>query len=60
MLESKKDKWNSYKKECIERMDELGEVFSGTKPLTRVEKNGKTTCSTRVLFYWNLAYKSIY
>ena len=22
-------------------MDELSEVFSGTKPLTRVEKNGK-------------------
>eukprot|EP00111_Clytia_hemisphaerica_P004569 TCONS_00013127-protein len=39
MLGSKKDNWNSYKKECIERMDELSEVFSGTKPLTRVEKN---------------------
>ena len=40
MLSSKKDNWNLYKKECIERMEELSEVFSGTKPLTRVEKNG--------------------
>ncbi|XP_057313652.1 WASH complex subunit 5-like [Hydractinia symbiolongicarpus] len=39
MLTSKKDKWDLYKNECVGRMDELGEVFSGTKPLTRVEKN---------------------
>lgn len=42
MLASKKDKWDLYKNECVGRMDELGEVFSGTKPLTRVEKNGKS------------------
>lgn len=41
MLASKKDKWEGYKKEGSERMAELGEVFSGSKPLTRVEKNGK-------------------
>lgn len=41
MLAEKQDKWESYKKEGRERMEELGEVFSGTKPLTRVEKNGK-------------------
>ena len=35
-------KWEAYKKEGSERMTELGEVFSGTKPLTRVEKNGRT------------------
>jgi len=40
MLEEKKIKWENDKKEASERMIELGEVFSGTKPLTRVEKNG--------------------
>ncbi|XP_065176777.1 WASH complex subunit 5-like [Sycon ciliatum] len=39
MLGSKKDKWEGYKKEGSERMAELAEVFSGSKPLTRVEKN---------------------
>jgi WASH complex subunit strumpellin len=37
----KQNKWEKYKKEGVERMMELSEVFSGTKPLTRVEKNGK-------------------
>ena len=41
MLQEKQDKWGQYKKEGSERIQELGEVFSGTKPLTRVEKNGK-------------------
>lgn len=40
MLAEKQDKWETYKKEARERMEELSEVFSGTKPLTRVEKNG--------------------
>lgn len=40
MLDEKKVKWEVNKKEGYERMQELGEVFSGTKPLTRVEKNG--------------------
>ena len=40
MLAEKQDKWEMYKKEARERMEELSEVFSGTKPLTRVEKNG--------------------
>lgn len=39
MLAEKQDKWEEYKKEGSERMQELGEVFSGTKPLTRVVKN---------------------
>lgn len=42
MLDEKQVKWESFKKECSERMQELAEVFSGTKPLTRVEKNGKS------------------
>ena len=41
LLKEKQNKWELYKKEASERMAELGEVFSGTKPLTRVEKNGK-------------------
>jgi len=41
MLDEKQDKWESYKTECTERMQELADVFSGTKPLTRVPKNGK-------------------
>ncbi|KAK3090762.1 hypothetical protein FSP39_014429 [Pinctada imbricata] len=39
MLAEKQAKWEDHKKEGSERMQELGEVFSGTKPLTRVEKN---------------------
>ena len=41
MLVEKQQKWEDHKKEGSERMAELGEVFSGTKPLTRVEKNGQ-------------------
>ncbi len=41
LLDEKQQKWEAYKKEGSERMTELGEVFSGTKPLTRVEKNGQ-------------------
>lgn len=40
MLEEKKDKWELHKKDAIERMQELSDVFSGTKPLTRVDRNG--------------------
>ncbi|XP_067888537.1 WASH complex subunit 5 [Heterodontus francisci] len=39
MLSEKQTKWESYQKEGSERMTELAEVFSGVKPLTRVEKN---------------------
>lgn len=41
MLMDKQQKWEDHKIEGSERMAELGEVFSGTKPLTRVERNGK-------------------
>ena len=41
LLAEKQQKWQAYQKEAAERMAELGEVFSGTKPLTRVEKNGR-------------------
>jgi WASH complex subunit strumpellin len=39
LMDEKEEKWEAYKKEGSERMTELGEVFSGIKPLTRVEKN---------------------
>ncbi|XP_012862013.1 WASH complex subunit 5 [Echinops telfairi] len=39
MLSEKQSKWERYKNEGSERMTELAEVFSGVKPLTRVEKN---------------------
>lgn len=39
LLAEKDNNWESYKREGSERMKELSEVFSGTKPLTRIEKN---------------------
>ncbi|XP_075681849.1 WASH complex subunit 5 isoform X1 [Rhinoderma darwinii] len=39
MLSEKQSKWENYKTEGSERMTELADVFSGVKPLTRVEKN---------------------
>ena len=39
MLDEKETKWEENKEEGKERMQELADVFSGTKPLTRVEKN---------------------
>ena len=45
MLDEKKENWEKHKTEGSERMQELADVFSGTKPLTRVEKNGLWECS---------------
>jgi len=39
ILEAQKEKFDESKKESVERVKELAEVFAGTKPLTRVEKN---------------------
>ena len=47
LMDEKQEKWEAYKKEGSERMTELGEVFSGTKPLTRVEKNGEEKINNR-------------
>ncbi|CAG0896952.1 unnamed protein product [Darwinula stevensoni] len=41
LLQEKESKWKTYKTECTERMTELSEVFAGTKPLSRIEKNEK-------------------
>ena len=48
MLGEKQDKWEIYKKEGSERIQELSDVFSGTKPLTRVEKNGNRICIAKI------------
>jgi WASH complex subunit strumpellin len=34
------DRWTANRKEAVDRLIELADVFSGTIPLTRVEKNG--------------------
>ena len=39
LLDRKEEKWNSCQKETGERLLELADVFSGTKPLARVDKN---------------------
>lgn len=39
LLSEKVNRWNNDKREAVERMQELAEAFSGTKPLTRVDKN---------------------
>uniref|UniRef100_A0A6B2KWZ9 WASH complex subunit strumpellin n=1 Tax=Arcella intermedia TaxID=1963864 RepID=A0A6B2KWZ9_9EUKA len=41
ILEKKKEKWEEARKEAVERVKELSEVFSGSKALSRVEKNEK-------------------
>lgn len=38
LLSKKQKKWEDCKKECVERMVELSEAFSGSKQLSRVEK----------------------
>jgi len=40
MITGKPEKWKKDKEECVEMMTELADVFSGEKPLTRLEKNG--------------------
>ena len=64
MLSEKQEKWETNKKESVERIDELTDVFSGEKPLTRVPKNGNLTkrdpflkdeCSVNALRAQNLA-----
>ena len=39
LLHDKESKWESFRKESHDRILELVDVFSGTKPLTRVAKN---------------------
>lgn len=39
LLSGKEEKWQRHKTEANERIGELSEVFSGQKPLIRIEKN---------------------
>jgi WASH complex subunit strumpellin len=39
MIDQKQVQWESLQKEAKERTEELSEVFSGNKPLTRIAKN---------------------
>jgi WASH complex subunit strumpellin len=39
MIHDKQKQWNMLKNEAKERTSELSDVFSGSKPLTRIEKN---------------------
>lgn len=39
MIEQKQTQWETLKNEAKERTQELSEVFSGTKPLTRIARN---------------------
>ena len=50
LLTEKFDRWTANRKEAVERLVELADVFSGTMPLTRVEKNGK------IGFFFELQY----
>ena len=56
MLAQKQSHWEKHKTEGVERMDELSEVFSGTKPLTRIQKNGNSS----FMCDWLLAYSIVY
>ena len=49
MLNEKQPNWEKYKLEGKDRLMELSDVFSGTKPLTRVSKNGNTTIQYKLL-----------
>lgn len=42
MLDQRIQRWDEFKKEGEERLVELSDVYSGRKPLTRIEKNGST------------------
>ncbi|KAL0270980.1 UNVERIFIED_CONTAM: hypothetical protein PYX00_008233 [Menopon gallinae] len=41
LLSEKQTKWENNRQDCVDRMNELSDVFSGNKPLTRIEKNEK-------------------
>lgn len=56
MLDEKRENWERHKTEGAERMQELADVFSGTKPLTRVEKNGSWQVSPLARWYCYLAF----
>ncbi len=50
LLTEKRTNWLRCKSECVDRLTELADVFSGAKPLSRVEKNGKNNCAVLSFF----------
>ena len=54
ILAEKHDRWTANRKEAVERLVELADVFSGTMPLTRVEKNGKLRDSLKLNHFFRI------
>ena len=50
MLDQRVQRWEEFKKECEERLVELSDVYSGRKPLMRIEKNGAYYSLHNVLY----------
>lgn len=48
MLANRDAKWKESKSDVVKRLVELSDVFSGTIPLTRIEKNGRVICNLPV------------
>jgi len=46
LLDEKEARWLKRKDDCVERMNELSEIFSGLTTMSRVKKNGNN-----LLFY---------
>lgn len=40
LLEKKETRWLKRKDDCVQRMNELSEIFSGLTTMSRVKKNG--------------------
>uniref|UniRef100_A0A1I8NPM8 WASH complex subunit strumpellin n=2 Tax=Stomoxys calcitrans TaxID=35570 RepID=A0A1I8NPM8_STOCA len=39
LMQEKSTRWNDFKKEALDRVSELSEAFSGTRPLSKIESN---------------------
>lgn len=61
LIDQKETKWNGWKNECIQRMQDLSDAFSGEKPLTRIPKNGTFLHSfPTLLFYVFFLYQRVF
>lgn len=39
LMQEKTQRWNDFKKEALDRVNELSEAFSGSRPLSKIESN---------------------
>lgn len=39
LMQEKSQRWNDFKKEALDRVNELSEAFSGSRPLSKIESN---------------------